>query len=375
MAGVFLKQGDALVPMTEAPYVAEAVLQELLERYPNLLTGADPDAGPAWLLIQREAAVALGSGAGPRGFLDHLFVDSAGVPTLVEVKRSSDSRVRREVVGQMLDYAANAATYWEGDKMRSLFEARCNLAGEDPDKTLRAAFDDVEDIAEYWAAVRTNLAAGRLRLVFVADDIPAELRRIVEFLNSQMTQTEVLAIEVKQYRDSSGAHETLVPRVLGQTEAARQVKRPGREWNRESILAELSERCGTAVAGVAERVFDWVDSRGDLQDSFGSGTRSGSFAAGYWDKHRYLWPFVLYTYGRVEIQFGPMSRRSPFDDAELRNELRTRLLSIPGVDLPPVAEAKRPAIDLPLLVGDRLEIFTSAMDWAYEQANRGAAGS
>jgi hypothetical protein len=29
------------------------------------------------------------------------------VPTLLEVKRSSDTRIRREVVGQMLDYAAN----------------------------------------------------------------------------------------------------------------------------------------------------------------------------------------------------------------------------------------------------------------------------
>jgi hypothetical protein len=34
-------------------------------------------------------------------------VDEAGVPTLVEVKRSSDTRARREVVARMLDYAAN----------------------------------------------------------------------------------------------------------------------------------------------------------------------------------------------------------------------------------------------------------------------------
>jgi hypothetical protein len=375
MAGVFLRQGDALVPMTEAPYVAEAVLQELLERYPNLLTGADPDAGPAWLLIQREAAVALGSGAGPRGFLDHLFVDSAGVPTLVEVKRSSDTRVRREVVGQMLDYAANAASYWQGDTLRSLFEARCSAAGEAPDDVLRSAFDDVEDAAEYWAAVRTNLAAGRLRLVFVADEIPPELRRIVEFLNGQMTQTEVLAIEVKQYRDSTGTHETLVPRVLGQTEAARQVKRSGREWDRESILSELTERGGAPFADVVERMFSWVDARGDLQPSFGSGTKDGSFSAGYWDKHRYLWPFVLYTYGRVEVNFGPMSRRRPFDDPNLREELRTRLLAIQGVDLPPVAEAKRPSIQVSSLLGQGVEIFTATMDWAYEQANGAASGS
>jgi ribosomal protein L30E len=34
--------------------------------------------------------------------------------------------------------------------------------------------------------VDANLRAGKVRLVFVADEIPAELRRVVEFLNSQM---------------------------------------------------------------------------------------------------------------------------------------------------------------------------------------------
>jgi hypothetical protein len=37
--------------------------------------------------------------------------DAAGVPTLVEVKRSSDTRARREVVAQLLEYAANATAY------------------------------------------------------------------------------------------------------------------------------------------------------------------------------------------------------------------------------------------------------------------------
>jgi hypothetical protein len=37
------------------------------------------------------------------------------VPTLVEVKRSDDTRIRREVVGQMLDYAANGVVYWPGE--------------------------------------------------------------------------------------------------------------------------------------------------------------------------------------------------------------------------------------------------------------------
>jgi len=42
------------------------------------------------------------------GVLDHLLLDQDGIPTFVECKRASDTRIRREVVAQMLDYAATA---------------------------------------------------------------------------------------------------------------------------------------------------------------------------------------------------------------------------------------------------------------------------
>ena len=53
-------------------------------------------------------------------------------------------------------------------------------------------------------------------MVFVADEIPAELRRVVEFPNEQMDSAEVLAIEIKQYVGEG--MRTLVPRVIGQKE-------------------------------------------------------------------------------------------------------------------------------------------------------------
>jgi hypothetical protein len=37
--------------------------------------------------------------------LDHVFIDKEAVPTLVDVKRSSDNRIRRQIIRQMLDYA------------------------------------------------------------------------------------------------------------------------------------------------------------------------------------------------------------------------------------------------------------------------------
>lgn len=376
MGSIFLRKGDELVPMVETEYEEEAVLQELLERHPALLAGGEASPQePAWLLVRREASMVLGDRGGARGFVDHLFLDAAGVLTLVEVKRSSDGRVRREVVGQMLDYAANIAN-WSEDAIRNMLAERCTSAGLDPDMAIADAFGSV-DVDGLWASVRTNLAAERLRLVFVADAIPPELRRIVEYLNGQMSQTEVLAIEVKQYSDSSGAHETLVSRLVGQTESARQAKAQGigRRWDRGSVLSTLAERRGPKAVAVARGIFDWVDRRGDLSDHFGSGSKDGSFQAGYWDDARYLWPFVLYTYGRIEIQFQPIARRPPFEDADLRKELHSRLSAIPGVELPPVDEAKRPSIDVDALREPAsLSAFTDAMDWAFAQAAAAAPG-
>jgi len=42
-----------------------------------------------------------------------------------------------------------------------------------------------------------------------------------------MTRSQVIAIEVKQYASDDGADTTLVPRVIGQTAAAQQVKAAG----------------------------------------------------------------------------------------------------------------------------------------------------
>src|SRR5688572_29502679 len=109
MPGIYLKHGDTYVSMTEAPFDKEDALQALIAQHPEML--ADEDAGQGQLLlVRREAGVADEVDAGGRWSLDHLYVDGNGVPTLVEVKRSSDTRGRREVVAQMLDYAANAKT-------------------------------------------------------------------------------------------------------------------------------------------------------------------------------------------------------------------------------------------------------------------------
>jgi hypothetical protein len=59
-----------------------------------------------------------GTDEADRWSLDHLFLDQDGVPTFVECKRAVDTRTRREVVAQMLDYAANGIECWSMDRIR-----------------------------------------------------------------------------------------------------------------------------------------------------------------------------------------------------------------------------------------------------------------
>ena len=172
------------------------------------------------MLVSREVSLASEEDGSGRWSVDHLFLDQDAVPTIVEVKRSTDTRIRREVVGQMLDYAANAVVYWPVEMLRAKFEE----SHEEPQQELSEFLDVEADLEGFWQKVKTNLQAGKVRLIFVADEIPAELRRVVEFMNQQMDPAEVLAVEIKQYVSQNSSLKTLVPRIIGQTEEAQQKK-------------------------------------------------------------------------------------------------------------------------------------------------------
>ncbi|SRR6266498_2811022 len=104
-AGIFLIQGnDELVEMNEHAYDSEDLLQTLLAKYPSLLAGSQIDAGTPrkWLLIDREFGVPSEEGGSDQWSLDHLFLDQDAIPTIVEVKRSTDTRIREMEAGQAL---------------------------------------------------------------------------------------------------------------------------------------------------------------------------------------------------------------------------------------------------------------------------------
>jgi hypothetical protein len=128
-----LREDGTLIEMQETPYDSEALLQQLLADYSNLLAGdqINPDKPSRWLLVSREMRVPGNDGA-DRGSLDHLFLDQDAVPTLVKVKRSENTQIRREVVGQMLDYAANGVAFWSVENIRRRYKATCAERNAEP---------------------------------------------------------------------------------------------------------------------------------------------------------------------------------------------------------------------------------------------------
>ena len=261
------KHGD-LEPLEEEPFTSEDELQSLIAEHPELLDGEQirPDNPRRWLLVTREKGIPESAGAGARWAVDDLIVDQDAVPTLAEVKRGSNPEIRRTTIGQVLEYAAHAARTWTADELRRTFEDSAVAQGRDPSELLRGLLrtDGEPNADEFWGKVATNLSARRMRILFGADEIPDPLVRVVEFLNSQMPNIDVLAVEIKQFRGEQ--KQTLVPRVLGRiaNESGQGLTGRRRSLNRETFLDQFrSEEARNTAAQILDcarksgAVFEW----------------------------------------------------------------------------------------------------------------------
>jgi hypothetical protein len=86
-------------------------------------------------------------------------------------------------------------------------------------------------------------------------------------------------------------------------------------------------------------VVEWADGCDNVIPYFGRGKRDGSIQiTALREPPRYQRAtdvvFVtLWTYGRAEIGFEYLAMKPPFDSADLREQLRQRLNTLPGVQI------------------------------------------
>lgn len=226
-------------------YEDEAAIQALLAQSPELMPGA---AGKRFA-VAREVAL-------DAGYVDLLGVTSDGDITLIECKLKANPEIRRHVVGQILAYAA---TLWEMDyaDLDAAFSAR---AGRSLTSAVASVAGEMWDEEAFRAAVATNLANGRFRLVIAVDDITEELRRIVRFLNGHTThELEILALELRYVADSGV--EILFPTTYGE-----QVTKPlppaSQVWNEERFFETIDPMLTSTGIAAARRLYNFARARG-----------------------------------------------------------------------------------------------------------------
>lgn len=346
-------------------YTDESHLQKLLDDSPEIVSLDEirPDAGPLVVTI-REFSLPVGS-------IDLLGFTARGNIVIIECKRAANTQAKREVIGQILDYAAHL---WENtyealdEKVKvakglSLAELVHTKTGEDWDEE------------EFRSNVRSALAEGNFILVIVVDEINDELNRIVRYVNATGSPSfSFAALEMRRFTTEQA--EMLVPHVFGPVHVApRQHTTNKNKWSADTFFPELRSQCGVEAEATARAIFAWAEQK-KMRNWWGEGIRNGSFVPIYNANGRDHQLFAVWSSGFVEMYFYWYQYRSPFDIEEKRLEILNRLNQIPGVKLPPNVISRRPSIPLTVFSSEEsLKQFFEIFDWFINEVEKAAENS
>jgi hypothetical protein len=319
MGSIFIKESNGLMrELDQVRCTSETKeVQDLLDDNLSLIPGDQikPQDPRRWMMIKREMPIPDPNSGEDRWSLDFVAIDQSAMLTLVECKIHNDTRSRREVVGQVFEYVANAQFYWTADFLKACAEETAQrkrttldmmVKGLQPDEDL-----EIESADDFFEQAISNLKEGIARLIFFLEEAPRELKSIADFLNRQMKRAEVLVVEAKQY--SNGQSRIVVPCLFGYTEQARLSKetvrvKPAnaqgrRKWN-ETLFFEDAEakKLSSQETAAMRALYEFAQSTADVID-WGTGMQRGSFNP----KYTLICPrspFTLFSDGTLQLNFG-----------------------------------------------------------------------
>lgn len=197
------------VPQTGAGGVLEDFIQALVHQHPTILPIAEIDP------IFKGAVAICRELETPAGPIDNFLVTPSGLPVLVECKLWRNAEARREVVGQILDYAKELARFTVSDLQREVGKR----LGSGPSALLdlvRAADPSVDEV-EFNDNLTANLQRGRFLLLLVGDGIRERVEAIAEYLQGHAGLHFSLGlVELPIYELPDGSR-IVAPRVLAHT--------------------------------------------------------------------------------------------------------------------------------------------------------------
>ena len=220
MTGVWTNSGTGWELSPPQAYEDEATLHRLIKENPQFL----PLSGsPRLMLLGSE--VQLGT-----GYADILAVESSGRPAIIEVKLGRNPEARRTVVSQIIAYAAflqgfDSESLEQGPLRKSLADAGY---GSILDVVKAQDQEGAVDSDSFMASLQDYLEQGHFRLVLVLDDVPAELERVVAYLDAITVQVLTIDLITLRVYDVKGAQVALPQRVSPDLSATMPVTPSGR---------------------------------------------------------------------------------------------------------------------------------------------------
>jgi len=200
------------IPFLEKSF-REHWIQELIHTQPSLLPIDDIDSNFAPLIpLGREISTSAGS-------IDNLFISPEGYITIVETKLWRNPEARREVVGQILDYAKELNKWTFTDLNNAVLA--CNKHQKGIVESIRQ-YEPIDegDIQYLIDNISKNLNRGRFLLLIVGDGIRESVEDMVEYLSQTPQLFFTLAlIELQIFKFPKETDSFLViPQVVTRTQ-------------------------------------------------------------------------------------------------------------------------------------------------------------
>ena len=141
------------------------------------------------------------------------------------------------------------------------------------------------------------------------------------------------------------------------------------ETLRASFLEQLGGNAAPAeVDAVLHVIRAWENLGGEV--SYGTAATTSCFLLSRAPAKGSIWPVAIYPDGSIEVVFQHLATRPPFDDLQLRDELRSRLNRIAGVDIPTSKLTLRPSVKFSSISSPSgLETFVSTLEWFFHEVD------
>ena len=353
MTKLFVVEAGKTQTLESQYFDNEKILQDILERFPEVIALDDLGVSEPFLVIGREVAT-------PAGYIDVLCIDGEGILTVIEAKLARNSQIRREVVGQVLEYVAQVSK-WRSQEVIQVANQYFRSGNTNTDSNLldllKEPFEESQNQLDPYGIydkIDDNLRKGKIKVVIASDTIPDTLRDTVSFINS-FSNFDIFVMQVKSYMKDD--LQIFAPTIYGLTrKVPTGTDREKTPWDEESFFNSASKLSQDKINAIK----DLYEFSKTAEVKWGAGKTNGSFSYAVSLEGKKVSIFNVISTGTIYINFGSFKN---INSDKLIN-FRRQLKKIPGLSFPELGQpgGQYPNFNISLLLNDEsMSIFKSAV--------------